>query len=277
MDRFLHRYELDQSEPSVGQAWRDALRRTFAPAVVLWAGILGLGFLIVGPLDPVLVEEEVNQDLADARTPFWNSATSYLSNIGGTEFIIAACLLLVAFVWWRTRHWWFAVVPAIAVAVQALLFVTSAALVDRRRPEVEHLDDSPPTSGYPSGHSGASMAFYLSVMLLAQRIRQPVVRWGVTVLCLLIPLGVAFARLYRGMHFLSDVVVGAVNGIVCAWLAWRYLRRDDGGETRRDPGAAARSDAGVAGAREGVEAVGGQTQRRQREQHLPERKLEEGA
>jgi undecaprenyl-diphosphatase len=27
------------------------------------------------------------------------------------------------------------------------------------------------------------------------------------------------------MHHLLDIVVGAVNGVVCALLAWHYLRR----------------------------------------------------
>jgi undecaprenyl-diphosphatase len=36
---------------------------------------------------------------------------------------------------------------------------------------------------------------------------------------------VAYARLYRGMHHLSDVLVGFLNGIVRAVLAWNYLRR----------------------------------------------------
>jgi membrane-associated phospholipid phosphatase len=43
-----------------------------------------------------------------------------------------------------------------------------------------------------------------------------------------IPFLVAYARLYRGMHHLSDVVVGFLNGLVCALLAWFYLRRRSG-------------------------------------------------
>ena len=81
----------------------------------------------------------------------------------------------------------------------------------------------------PSMHGiiGASTALYLSFALLAQRIRPPALRRTVTTLCLLIPLLVAWARLYRGMHHLSDILVGAANGVACALLAWAYLRRKD--------------------------------------------------
>ncbi|MGV8965865.1 MAG: phosphatase PAP2 family protein [Cellulomonas sp.] len=46
-----------------------------------------------------------------------------------------------------------------------------------------------------------------------------------TGLCLLVPLLVSYARLYRGRHHLFDVVVGLANGVACAWLDWRYMRR----------------------------------------------------
>jgi membrane-associated phospholipid phosphatase len=41
--------------------------------------------------------------------------------------------------------------------------------------------------------------------------------------CSVIPVLVAYARLYRGMHHLSDVVVGAINGLACAALAAHCL------------------------------------------------------
>ena len=97
-------------------------------------------------------------------------------------------------------------------------------VVGRPRPDVPHLDPAPPTSSYPSGHVGASTALYLSLALLAQRIPHPALRRVLTALCLLIPLLVLYARLYRGMHHLSDVLVGLVNGVVCATLAWGWLK-----------------------------------------------------
>jgi len=67
--------------------------------------------------------------------------------------------------------------------------------------------------------------------MVAQRIGNPVARVVVTVLCLLVPISVGTARLYRGMHSPTDVAMGALNGLVCAFLAWNYLRRDVSGAT----------------------------------------------
>ena len=61
---------------------------------------------------------------------------------------------------------------------------------------------------------------------MATRIENPVVRRVVITLCVIAPLSVAYARLYRGAHHVSDILVGLLNGAVCAVLAWLYLRRD---------------------------------------------------
>jgi undecaprenyl-diphosphatase len=226
LERFLRRYEIDTSRPRVADAAKDALRRALAPGLVVWALVVGVGLLIEGPMRSFPAEVAVNEELVAVREPTWNTVTSVLSNIGGTEFIVAVCATGFALLWWRTRQWWFSVVPGLAVALQALLFVTAALVVGRDRPDVEHLDASPPTSGFPSGHAGASTAFYLTLAFVAQRLRRPVQRRLVTALCVLVPLLVGFARLYRGMHHPSDVVLGLVNGGLCAVLAWLYLRRD---------------------------------------------------
>ena len=234
---FLHRYEKDTSRPTVGQAAGDLVRRTLAPALALFAGVLGLGFVITGPFGDLPAEEKVSETLASDRTPQLNGITAFFSRAGNTEIVIALCVVISLLILWRTRQWWLAVIPAIAVSVQATVFVLVTTIVGRPRPEVPHLDPAPPTSSYPSGHAGASMALYLALALIAQRIKTPFLRWSATFLCFLVPLLVSFARLYRGMHHLSDIIVGLINGVVCGLLAWRYLRRSDDGAQDRPAGA----------------------------------------
>lgn len=225
-DAFVHRYELDPRRPTFAQARADLARRALAPAVGLFAAIVALGLLIVGPLDSLPGEAAVNEELQQERTPVLNQLTEIWSAIGNTEFIIGGCVLAIGLFWWRTREWWVAVTPGIAVAVQAAVFMLAALVVGRERPDVEHLDPAPPTSGFPSGHAGASVAFYLSLALLARRIRRPWLRYVATTLCVLVPVLVAYARLYRGMHHPTDVGIGILNGLVCVALGWRYLRRE---------------------------------------------------
>lgn len=225
MSRFWHRWETDTRAPS-GREWRrDVLRRALLPTAVLWCVVVGIGFLLTGPLHGLPAEAAVNRWFVEARTPALDTATTWLSAIGQTEPLIGACLVGIALTWWRTRQWWYATVLGLAVALQAAVFLSAAAVVGRERPDVEHLDHAPPTSSFPSGHTGAAAAFYLTLALVAQRIRRPALRWAVTVLCVLVPFAVGTARVYRGMHSVSDVTVGFLNGATCAVVAWGYLRR----------------------------------------------------
>lgn len=223
---FLTRYVDDESRPPVRSALRDLAVRVLPPAVLLWLAIVGVGTLIEGPLGGLKSETTVNRDLQSGRTPLWDSVTMVWSHIGNTEIVIGVCVVMVAVVWWLTRQWWVAIVPAIAIAVQASVFVIATAVTGRDRPEVAHLDPAPPTSSYPSGHVGAATALYFTLAALAQRIPNPVLRRVMTAVCLVIPFLVAYARLYRGMHHVTDVLVGFLNGLTCAVLAWAYLRRD---------------------------------------------------
>jgi undecaprenyl-diphosphatase len=219
----------------VGSALRDLFVRATLPAVAVWLVVVGLGLLIKGPLGGLQAEDGLSKDVQRTRTPTWDSVTMVWSHIGNTEIVIGVCVVAVGLIWWASRQWWLAVVPAIAISLQATVFVIATAVVGRPRPHVPHLDPAPPTSSYPSGHVGAATALYLSFALLAQQVDRAWLRRAVTTLCLLIPVLVAWARLYRGMHHLSDILIGAANGVACALLAWAYLRRRVGREPRSGP------------------------------------------
>lgn len=234
---FLTRWD-DPTRPTVREALKDVVVRALAPAVPLFAVIVAIGLLIMGPLGGFTSENSVSTWLAAQRTPTGNAVTKVMSMIGNTEYVIATGVLVALVVLWRTRKWWYAIVPLLAIAVQATVFVIATAVVGRSRPPVERLDPAPPTSSYPSGHVGASTALYVSFALMATRIQNVAARRILVVLCIVVPFLVSFARLYRGAHHVTDVVVGAVNGLVCALLAWGYLRRDahevDGRTERTD-------------------------------------------
>jgi membrane-associated phospholipid phosphatase len=228
----LTRWHDDQSRPSLKEAGRDLAVRVLAPLVVWWLVVMAIGWALTdGPLkDLGTSEEQVNKSMASSRTSILNDITLFFSWTGATVSIIGVCLVVVALVWWRTKQWWYAVIPLIAISAQALVFFFTTLLIDRERPHVEKLDDSPPTSSYPSGHTGAATGLYFTLALMALRIRNPALRAVVMTVCILVPFCVATARLYRGMHHLSDVSVAIVNGLVACLLAWNWLRREPAAE-----------------------------------------------
>jgi undecaprenyl-diphosphatase len=222
---FLERYQADQTRPTRREAFRDAAARVLAPAAVLWALIVGIGFLIVNAFNEIPAEDQWTKDVQKGRTPTWDTVTMIWSRIGNTEIIIGTCVIVSLVILWRTKQWWFAIIPGIAIAMQATVFVLATVVIGRPRPEAAHLDPAPPTSSYPSGHVGASTALYLTFAFMAQRIERTWLRRVLTAVLLLVPLLVSYARFYRGMHHLTDILVGLLNGVVCALLAWHWLRR----------------------------------------------------
>lgn len=212
----------------------DLLTRTVAPGVALGGLIVGAGAALMGPLKGIShAEEAVNKDLAADRNGTWDTITAVWSQIGNTAGVIAVCIVVASLLLWRTRDLRLAFVAPVAIAMQGLIFLIAAKVVDRDRPQVEKLDPSPPTASYPSGHVGASTGLYVAFALLAGRIERPWLRWTTVILCLAMPLLVAFSRLYRGMHHVTDVAAGVLNGAICALLAYAWYRHCSSRRTGR--------------------------------------------
>ncbi len=232
---YLTRWQDDRSRPTAREAARDLGVRALAPTAVWWLVVLAFGWALAdGPLKHMgRSEEALNRSLAARRTSVFNDITLFFSWTGATVSIVGVCIVTMAVIWWRTRRWWFTVVPLIAISLQGIVFFFTTLLIDRQRPDVVKLDHSPPTSSYPSGHSGAATGLYVTLALLALQIRRPVLRVLTVTICLLVPLLVASARLYRGMHHLTDVSVAILNGLIAALLAWAWLRRRPAGEETR--------------------------------------------
>ncbi len=192
---------------------------------------MGAGLLITGPLSVLdHREDRISEAFNRSRTDLLDPVSAVFSHVGNTEYVIGACLVVVALLWWRTRDLRWSVVPLVSISVQATIFLFATMAVGRQRPPAIPMDASPPTSSYPSGHTGAATALYFSLLLMAAtRIERDGLRRLAVGVCAVLPVLVALARLYRGAHHISDVVAGMLNGIVCALLAyhwWKATHRD---------------------------------------------------
>lgn len=143
--------------------------------------------------------------------------------------IIAASALLIAAI---ARHWRLAAFLGCALAVESGSYRATTLLIHRHRPTVHRLESLPVTASYPSGHTAASIAIYGGLaLLLASRVANRGVRTFIWAIAVVIPMFVAFSRMYRGMHHPIDVLGGVIVG-VAALSALTLVSRASGQAAR---------------------------------------------
>ncbi|GAA2610888.1 phosphatase PAP2 family protein [Paractinoplanes durhamensis] len=217
-----------ENRAAVGHRAAYYAKRILPGLIALLLGMIGLGLLITKVFKdvwPFTVEDGVNRWFAAHRTPPWNLATEIFSLIGSTPVIIGVTAI-AALVLLKTLHSWYEpLFLCAAVTAQALVFFFTTLVLDRQRPTVKHLDNSPPTSSFPSGHTSAAFALYCGLaLILAGLVHQTWQKWLCWAL-LLMPVGVALSRLYRGMHHPTDVSASFINGALCvALMSYAILR-----------------------------------------------------
>lgn len=138
----------------------------------------------------------------------------FFAHSGDSWFWLAALILLWFIsdpVW---RHW--EIVLFFGIGGLAAIVLAVKFLVKRKRPAGEWGDiyrNTDPHS-FPSGH--AARAFLIAAV---SAFLAPL--WLAVLLWVWAPL-VALARVAMGVHYLSDVIVGALLGVFVAWLGFQF-------------------------------------------------------
>ncbi|HEY7629008.1 MAG TPA: phosphatase PAP2 family protein [Ilumatobacteraceae bacterium] len=222
---------IDQSKPRLRDTW--VLRRreaiTLAAIYAVFTGMwFTVGWLLTHPLADsriVHADQSISEWFVSRRTPTLNSLT-YIGSMMSDTFVKIIVTALVAlamlFAW---KRWLEPLVVGVPLALEALCFITVTTLVGRHRPDVPRLEGSPIGSSYPSGHVAAAVAYSAIVVVIFWHTRKHWIRALAVTIAALIPLCVGVSRIYRGMHFFSDVVAGALLGGACVLASTVVLRR----------------------------------------------------
>jgi membrane-associated phospholipid phosphatase len=201
-------------------------KRILLPVAALLLLMIGLGLIVTKVLEkhwPFTVEDSVNRGFVTDRTPFWNAVTLVFSWVGSTPVIIGVTVIVAVVLRLRLHSWREPLFLCGAVSAQALVFFFTTLAIDRTRPDVRHLDDSPPTSSFPSGHTSAAVALYAGLAFLLFLQARHTWSRRLCWLLVLVPIAVATSRLYRGMHHPSDVTASFLNAGLCIWIMSRAV------------------------------------------------------
>jgi membrane-associated phospholipid phosphatase len=119
-----------------------------------------------------------------------------------------------------------AFIATAAAAVAEGLTVLLKLLTERNRPPqadpaIQALVSLPDSTSFPSGHAATAFAAATAVGVLHPRFRAPLLALAGMV---------ALSRVYLGVHFWSDVLVGSLLGVAIGLATTRLVRRG-----RREP------------------------------------------
>ena len=153
------------------------------------------------------------------HTAWLDPIVSFYTKLGDAGILFIA-LSLAMLLWKPTRK---AGALALGAMILGLLVtnITIKPLVERPRPWVDWpivplVTEKDPNS-FPSGHTCAAFAAGLSWA------RALPWSWG-RIAAVVMAVCMGLSRLYVGVHYPTDVLVGAAIGTLCAWAAWKLYQ-----------------------------------------------------
>lgn len=191
---------------------------------VLIAGLVALaivsillGLLLVHVLAEAAgldhADNSVIEALADHRTGALTKLSSIASDAAGgvvLPLLVGTVGLACAIV----RQWRTAAFAIFVLLTESAAYRITTYFIHRDRPSVPRLEGLPGNASYPSGHTAASVAVYLGlVMLLTSRFTSMKFRAVAWTLGILMVSLVALSRMYRGMHHPLDLAGGVIVGL----------------------------------------------------------------
>ncbi len=179
----------------------------------------------------------------NVRNGFFTPIMKGVSFIGDNKGLVWILLALILVIIKRTR--WVGIGVGGALALSGIftnLIIKN--LVQRERPfamipGLDPVGEIPTDTSFPSGHASAGMAaavaFFITLPWIMDRTKAHIVGTFI----IIISLCICFSRLYLGVHYPTDVLVGLLLGIIYGIISGKVvgmIRRRFIGDVDRDTG-----------------------------------------
>lgn len=197
----------------------------FVGLTAIWTG---LGLLATGPLAGSwvgTVDKDVAGLLVAQRTPVLDNWSRLGTMPADTRVKIIATAIIAAAMLVGWRSWREPMLVCSALILEAAVFITVTGIVGRPRPGVAQLDEVSVDTSFPSGHAAAAAAYCAIAVVIFERTRNRWVRVITVLVAVALPVIVSICRMYRGVHYLTDVIAGIGLGVACVVAVYAIIRR----------------------------------------------------
>lgn len=174
---------------------------------------MALAALVI-PSGPLALDSHWAEWMRDIETPFLTHV-ALVFNALGRGVLRALTLLAIGLALLLTRRWRALIAFALAEAFTPLIGNLVKTLVVRPRPPGQMIQAH--GSSFPSGHAAYAAATAIAVVLLFSRPRGRGRLWALAVLVIA---AMAWSRTYLQVHWLSDVLAGALLGLAVALVSF---------------------------------------------------------
>ncbi len=187
------------------------------PAVLWLIALLGFGVLagFAAAHDTLPADLWVSHRLQEIDSPAFDAALDLPEALADLPYVLAVWLPAVA-VLWLLRHPW----RALLLLIAPLGWLGNTAvkhLVDRPRPtpELVHITDAADGPSFPSGHAITAVLIFGLLLYFATVVVRPAwLRLPLQLACLYAIVFSGLARIYHGVHWLSDVYGAVLLGVL---------------------------------------------------------------
>ncbi len=146
------------------------------------------------------------------------------------EYVLIFCLLL--FLFFNFKKYWKMIIWSFVAAFFSRLIITNLIrwVFLRTRPFVENkvnlLFEVSPTSSFPSGHASFYFALATLVFLFLWEMKKPPkLWWQISLFFFFSAFIISFARVFSGVHWSSDILVGIAVGVFSGWLVNKMSKK----------------------------------------------------
>ena len=163
--------------------------------------------------------------------PFFDFVMPAITELGGPAFTTVAVVVLLVLCWKDVfglgKYWGLVKLCAISLLFASIITAGTKHFFPIPRPymvldHVNVLTATKMPNSFPSGHTSSTLSIMTVVFLSAEKY---FTRYNlVKAFCVIFSVLIAFSRIYVGMHYPFDVMVGGLIGMVCGVLVCRYLK-----------------------------------------------------
>ena len=159
------------------------------------------------------------------RNPTMTIFMKNITKLSNTRYIIIIAIILTLLFIFKWKQKEVAQIIPTSLILVSLTNQTLKVIFQRERPFGYRLIE---ITGYsfPSGHAMVSMAFYgLLIYIIHHLVKNKSLRYTLIVLNFLIIFLIGISRVYLGVHYLSDIIVGYSISIIYLLIFTKLLKK----------------------------------------------------